>query len=300
MSEDILWVCEEKHKDIFEKFKNEKSIKLKHYDNRPLFIITHGYGSSFFDLLNVATRLSNLEFNVEIVILNAHCDNYSLSEMSYTKWSERLTEIYTANRKKYEDIYLIGFSLGALLSLDLAENYDVNGVITVSGYLGLEYSSTVSYLSDVLLKFKVEKVFRVIQVSEKAKHDVPHLKYLPLENVKMLEENANVVKRKISKLKTKRLHFHSVDDLVASFSEIEKISKKYSDLARVVTLNHLPHFMQFDIDNKIMVDMIIKYFEIDDSVTSESFSELENKLVESLDKGVYIVNESALDMLRKL
>jgi len=300
MSEDILWVCDEKHKDIFEKFKNEKSIKLKHYDNRPLFIITHGYGSSFFDLLNIASRLSNLEFNVEIVILNAHCDNYSPSEMSYTKWSERLTEIYTENRKSYKEIYLIGFSLGALMSLDLAENYDVNGVITVSGYLGLEYSSTVSYLSDVLLKFKVEKVFRVIQVSEKAKLDVPHLKYLPLENVKMLEENANVVKRKISKLKAKRLHFHSVDDLVASFSEIEKISEKYSDLAKVVVLKNLPHFMQFDIDNKIMVDIIIKYFDIDDSVTSESFDELENKLRESLNKGVYIVNENALDMLRKL
>ncbi|MGB3366663.1 MAG: hypothetical protein WBA54_04165 [Acidaminobacteraceae bacterium] len=300
MSEDILWVCDEKHKDIFEKFKNEKSIKLKHYNDRPLFIITHGYGSSFFDLLNVASRLSNLEFNVEIVILNAHCDNYNLSEMSYRKWSERLTDIYKANQKVYSEIYLIGFSLGALLSLDLAENYDVNGVITVSGYLGLEYSTTVSYLSDLLLKFKIEKVFRVIQVSEKAKYDVPHLKYLPLENVKMLEENANVVKRKISKLKTKRLHFHSVDDLVASFNEIEKITKKYSEVARVVTLNHLPHFMQFDVDNKIMVDMIIKYFGIDDLITSKSFDELEIELIESLDKGLYIVNERALDMLRKL
>ena len=300
MSEDILWVCDQKHKDIFDKFKKEKSIKLKHYDNRPLFIITHGYGSSFFDLLNIACRLSKLEFNVVIVILNAHCDNYSFTEMSYTKWSERLTDIYMECRRSYEEIYLIGFSLGALLSLDLAENYHVDGIITISGYLGLEYSTTVSYLSDILLKFKIEKVFRVIQVSEKAKNDVPHLKYLPLENVKMLEENANVVKRKISKLKTKRLHFHSVDDLVASFSEIVKISKNYKDLARVVTLNNLPHFMQFDVDNKIMVDMIIRYFDIDSSVTSKSFEELEDDLIASLDKGTYIVNENSLDMLRRL
>lgn len=300
MKEDIIWVCDDKHKDIFDKFRNEKSIKLKHYDNRPLFIITHGYGSSFFDLLNIAHRLSNLEFNVEIVILNAHCDNYSFDEMSYTKWSDRLNEVYKKNRENYKDIYLIGFSLGALMSLDLAENYEVEGVITVSGYLGLEYSTTVSYLSDILIKFKIEKVFRVIQVSEKAKHDVPHLKYLPLENVKMLEENANVVKRKISKLKTKRLHFHSVDDLVASFSEIDKISRKNLDTAKVVTLNHLPHFMQFDVDNKIIVDMIIKYFKIDDSITRESFEELEIKLIESMDKGMYIVNDNALKMLRNL
>lgn len=300
MKENIQWVCDDKYKDLFDKFKNEKSIKLKHYDNRPLFIITHGYGSSFFDLLNVASRLSNLEFNVELVILNAHCDNYTFSEMSYTKWSSRLKEVYLENKENYKDIYLVGFSLGALMSLDLAENYDLSGVVTLSGYLGLEYSAPVSYMSELLLKFKIEKVFRVIQVSEKAKLDVPHLKHLPLENVKMLEENANVVKRKFGKIKTRRLHFHSVDDLVASFSDIEKLSNRYKELARVVKLNNLPHFIQFDLDNKIIVDMIIKYFDIDNVGVSETFEELEAKLIESIDHGKYIVNEKSLAMLRNL
>ena len=300
MVNDIVWICEEEYLDIFEKYKKNKSIKFKHYDGRPLFIITHGYGSSFFDLLNIAHRLSNLEFNVEMLILNAHCNNYEAAEMSYRKWSSRLHEVFLENRDKYEDIYLIGFSLGGLMSLELAEEYDVKGLVTVSGYMGLEYSTTVSYLSEILMKFRIEKVFRILQASDNAKEKIPHLKYLPLENVKMLEENANVVKRKISKIKAKRLHFHSSDDLVASYGEIYNISKKYEDLARIVKLEGLPHFMQFDVDNKIMVDMIIRYFDIDSSISYESFEDLELKLIESLEKGAYPVNEHAINMLRNL
>lgn len=299
MENEIVSVIPVEYKEVFENIKGRSSIFFDGDPRKPLFIITHGYGSSFFDLLNLAGRLVKDGFNVELTVLNAHCDDYMDKEMSYKKWYSRLEEIYLESKKKFDDIYLIGFSLGGLLSLDLAERHQVSGVTGVSCFLGIDHSGYFNVVSNLLSVFNVKKVFRFLQASENAIPHIPHLKMLPTSKMKMLIENGKVVKRRKSLLDCKSLFFHSKDDIVASMHEIDTFRRTFGSNSKLVVLEELPHFLQFDVNPEIMKDMILNYFGLVPQDQKQDIEALEEALKESINKGEYIVDEEVVENLKQ-
>lgn len=299
MENEIVSVIPIEYKEVFENIKGRSSIFFEGDPRKPLFIITHGYGSSFFDLLNLADKLIKEGFNIELTVLNAHCDDYLDKEMSYKKWYSRLEEIYLDSRKKFDEIYLIGFSLGGLLSLDLAQRHEVAGITGVSCFLGIDHSGYFNVVSNLLSVFNVKKVFRFLQASEMAVPHIPHLKMLPTSKMKMLIENGKVIKRRKGLIECKSLFFHSKDDIVASMHEIEVFSKHYGVNSKILTLEDLPHFLQFDIDPIIMKDIILNYFELVPHDQKKDIKTLEEALRDSVSKGEYIVDKDMVEYLKQ-
>lgn len=298
MENEIISVISEEYQEAFDNIKGRSSIFFEGDPRKPLFIITHGYGSSFFDLLNLASKLVIDGFNVELTVLNSHCDDYMDKEMSYKKWYSRLEEVYLDAKKRFDDIYLIGFSLGGLLSLDLAQRHQVSGVTGVSAFLGIDHSGYFNIVSNLLSVFKVKKVFRFLQASENAVEHIPHLKMLPTSKMKMLIENGKVVKRRKALLECKSLFFHSKDDIVASFIEIQGFSNNFGENSKVIELEELPHFLQFDVDPITMKDIILNYFDLVTFDQKKDLSELEVLLKNNIKKGDYIVADEIVESLK--
>ena len=137
----------------------EPKIKL---DKNPLLLLLHGYGSNEEDLFSFSAELPNEYFVISArapfdmmqgsyawYAINFDADSAKFSDMEQAKASrdmiaafiDQLIRTYPINAN---DVTLIGFSQGSILSYAVALSYPkkVQRVIAMSGYLNTEMAVT--------------------------------------------------------------------------------------------------------------------------------------------------------------
>lgn len=143
-------------------------------DKNPLLLLLHGYGSNEADLFSFASELPG-----EYYIISARAP-YDLQYGSYAwyainfdadqnKFSDNdqardsrdvianfIDELVTNYPIDANDVNLIGFSQGSILSYAVALSYPekINKIVALSGYLNLEIA-TEDYLKNNLSKLKI-------------------------------------------------------------------------------------------------------------------------------------------------
>jgi phospholipase/carboxylesterase len=148
----------------------EPKVKL---DNNPAIILLHGYGSNEEDLFSFATELPDEYYVISArapydmmygsyawYAINFDADENKFSDLDQARSSRDLiAEFIDECVSKYaidaENITLIGFSQGAILSSAIALSYPekVNKVAALSGYLNVEIASE-DYLKNNISKVK--------------------------------------------------------------------------------------------------------------------------------------------------
>ncbi len=101
------------------------------------FVICHGYGGSPFNTRPLGDFLHGLGHSVIGVRLPGH--GTSIEDMNnsrYIHWREHLERIYLEERGRYRHLFLVGFSMGGTLSLDIAarnaDTFRPAGIVTIS------------------------------------------------------------------------------------------------------------------------------------------------------------------------
>ena len=101
----------------------------------------HGLTGSPFEMKKFGKFISNNDFDVYGVCLPGHGDNQAeIYTVTYKEWinfaSDKLEELY----KQYDEIFVAGLCLGAVLSLYLGEKYKekIKGIISLSTTLYLD------------------------------------------------------------------------------------------------------------------------------------------------------------------
>lgn len=127
-------------------------------EKAPLIILLHGYGSNEEDLFSFAPELPDEAYIVSLraphtlmynayawYAINFDADENKFSDMHQARESRemimRFIEDFTEkNPVDSEDITLMGFSQGAILSYAIAISYpeNIRRVVAMSGYLNLE------------------------------------------------------------------------------------------------------------------------------------------------------------------
>tara|TARA_R110001606_G_scaffold18340_5_gene69178 strand:+ start:805 stop:1452 length:648 start_codon:yes stop_codon:yes gene_type:complete len=130
-------------------------------ENPPLLILLHGYGSNEEDLFSFASELpkqllivsARAPFNMDFggyswyeITLDANNEKFSNLEearQSLSKISSFIDYIKTTYKTDPNNIFLLGFSQGAILSYALSLNFPnkVNHVIALSGYINTDLVS---------------------------------------------------------------------------------------------------------------------------------------------------------------
>lgn len=98
-------------------------------------LIIHGYTGGPYEVDPLAAYLKeNTNWQVEVPTLPGHGKNLSLTEenVSHERWIQAAEQKLQAMLEKYEDLYLIGFSMGGMIASYLAAKYQVTKLVLLA------------------------------------------------------------------------------------------------------------------------------------------------------------------------
>lgn len=96
-------------------------------------LLIHGYMGTPFEMEPLAAPLEDLGLAVRLVTLPGHDSSADeFRRTGFPEWAARAEEEYDRLAAEYDDIIVIGFSLGGALALRLAEERRPRGVVTLA------------------------------------------------------------------------------------------------------------------------------------------------------------------------
>lgn len=101
--------------------------------NETAVLLLHGLNSNPSMWQEYAAFLANKDITVYAPLIAGHGTSvFDLEKTTYKDWIKSTEEAYLSLQNKYENVYVVGMSLGGLLTLDLAAKYNLNGIIVLN------------------------------------------------------------------------------------------------------------------------------------------------------------------------
>ena len=116
-------------------------------------LLIHGFTGSPAHMRYLGQSLNDKGYTVKGLLLPGH--GTSLKQMEKTNsrdWWTKVESEYQELREKYDRVYVLGLSMGGILSLLLAQEYDVDKVVPIAAPIKLQ--DKLAYLTPILKYFK--------------------------------------------------------------------------------------------------------------------------------------------------
>lgn len=95
-------------------------------------IMFHGFGGGIFELEPLKDKLNN-DYTCFCEAIYGHNDKGKINNnIKYTDWLEYAQKTYHKIKEQYDEICIVGFSMGALLALHLAYTYDLQAIVCIN------------------------------------------------------------------------------------------------------------------------------------------------------------------------
>lgn len=96
-------------------------------------LVIHGFGGNTQEVQPLGTALTDQGYQVIIPQLAGHTGKKAdLKQVGYRQWLESAREALHTLQARCDVIYLIGFSMGGLIAIQLGLNYPAAGVVTIN------------------------------------------------------------------------------------------------------------------------------------------------------------------------
>lgn len=96
--------------------------------------------------------------------------------------------------------------------------------------------------------------------SKNSTREIGFHKYIPLQAVEPIFRESSRVKKMACHIRCPVIFFHSIDDKVARYTDTAAFCSALNEYGRMVTLQQLDHFIQFDIPPAKIRDIVVYYF----------------------------------------
>jgi len=193
--------------------------------NEITILLLHGFTGSPYELKDLARFLNQFGYSVEVPLLPGHGTH--VENLNRVKWEDwkHAAETHLQNlQNRHEIIFVGGLSMGAVLSLHLAANYDFRGVIAMSG--ATKIYDWKSYLAPIFQYF----IHKIPKHNKFKKGYHPALGYqeYPVSGVVQLQKLLRFVQKELPQVSMPALIMHSVQDLRSPIKNSKKIFHKIS------------------------------------------------------------------------
>lgn len=96
-------------------------------------LIIHGYTGGPYEVNPLAKYLEqHTNWYVVVPTLPGHGENLTLENASYRKWLKAAEKSLRELKDEYDEIYLIGFSMGGMIAAYLAAKYNVDKLVLLA------------------------------------------------------------------------------------------------------------------------------------------------------------------------
>lgn len=236
----------------------------------PACLLLHGFGGSPYDLKPLAQALATHDRTVLAPCLAGHCGE-SVREMrkaSQHEWLEGARGAFERLRKGHRAVDIVGFSLGGLLALDLANESSVRRVVLINPYTHVTYRWF--YILPVrrwqgLLGIFIPYVRKIRpgQINDPAGRDryQPSYMHVPIRSYAELTELSDSVWDTTGSVDKPLFFIYSMGDIVSSPSRMADYSRKLCTGAddRVLRLERSNHVLLYDYDRNEIVSSVLEF-----------------------------------------
>ncbi len=197
------------------------------------------------------------------ILLDGHGKGVrEFSATSMKKWKKQVEDIMDLLYKKYDNIYLVGHSMGTLLSLDISSKYadKIRKMFLLAVPLRL-FLKPVSAVNSFKLIFKITSADNPMDVASKKAHSVAHdampwyyLGWIPryLELFALIRK----VRNRIENISVPCYAFQSKRDEMVAFSSIKYLQKNKN--IKTYVLENSMHFYYDKKDYKLLLNTVKK------------------------------------------
>ncbi|MDD3419553.1 MAG: alpha/beta fold hydrolase [Candidatus Gastranaerophilales bacterium] len=254
--------------------------ELKHPNNPGRAVLLfHGMTGSPFEMKKYAKHLFQNGYDVYGYCLPGHGDHpqdiYSVSWQDWISFSE---EKYTALRSKYDDFFLGGLCLGAVIALNLAQNHkDITGLIGLSTTLYLDgwtipwyYNSMIGIALHTILRYyytfperepygiKNEIIRR--KMSSLMKKNTVAMDNYPMSCIYELLKLSEVTRKNIDKVDLPVLLIHSVEDDLTSDKSAKFVYDNISSVQKeMILLDNSYHLVIYDNEKELVFNKSVEF-----------------------------------------
>jgi len=230
-------------------------------------LLVHGLGCGPIQMRELAEDLREWGFTARGILLPGHCgDTDGLALSTLHDWREKVETEYLRLKAEYKEITVIGFSLGALLTLQLALHHPIEKIVLMGTPLFLirEYLpiNVLIGVCKIFLK-KVKTWKRRCYMASEAHTGYLHQpinSHYPLQTLHEIKQIIQAIKPRLKHIKSAALIVHSKKDMIAAPASAKYLIKHLGSAdKRLVWLERSHHLVMYD-DEKDVVFGAIKEF----------------------------------------
>ncbi len=226
-------------------------------------LAVHGYNGYSTDLLYVGKMLNQQGFTVSIPRLPGHGTNASdFHETGSDDWLRHITDCYFNLRAEYKTVYLLGFSMGGLLALQLASRFNIERMALISPSI-INTKWTIKLTP--YLKYFIKKQER----DWNDKSPDPDRIFLANEYWKWHYIKMGAELLKLQNRTKKILPLVSCDTMIIVSEKDEAVPVRAADFIferissstkKTLILDNSPHVSTLGPEKKLIVEYLVKWF----------------------------------------
>lgn len=170
-------------------------------------LLIHGFTGSPAHMRYLGQYLNQVGYTVRGVLLPGHGTTLAdMEETDSSDWYAKVEKEYKSLQAENENVYVLGLSMGGTLALLLAQNYEVDKVVSIAAPIKLQDKT--AYVTPLLKYFKR---FREWPETDKDKYDIGY-SGVPIASVPELLKLIKRAKQNLDRIDCPSLIIQSSDD----------------------------------------------------------------------------------------
>lgn len=258
---------------------NDKSFNyIKEVNNRAVLLF-HGLTGHPYEMKFFGKALSKEGFDIYCPVLPGHCCGINkVKEYLWTDWADFALTQFDKLKRRYDEIYVSGLCLGAVLACLVAEERkNVAGICGLSTTLFLDgwempwYKFLIPFGLITVMRFfyvfpearsygiKNEKISH--RISNTAKDNSSLLNCVPMVCFEELFKIAKYTMDNAENIKAPILLFHSEEDNLTSIKSSDFMYKNVSsEIKKYIRLKNCYHVITLDNEKEYVAQKTIEFF----------------------------------------
>ena len=237
---------------------NVRTKEFFYRGNRTGVLLIHGFTGTPSEMRYLGDYLGDQGFTVKGILLKGHGTSFEdMSQSNHRDWIRSAVEGYQSLKKECDEVFVVGFSMGGILALYLARNFDIQGVACLAtpilignkrAYARHVQKLILSFVSKERVKGKDPSIIGYTRAPAKCilslfniisyiKQQLPYI-YKPILIMQSYGDgtvnprSANIIYRRIGSEDKSIIYLHESDHVITCDCEKERVFKEVESFIR--------------------------------------------------------------------
>ena len=232
--------------------------------------IIHGYTGSTFEMHGLGKFLASNGFTAVGELLPGHGTSVKdCNSKSYRDWIDAVEKGYDQLAREFQEVFVIGFSMGCTLAFHLALTRNVPGLVIMAPAM-YKFKSRKVYFSPIVCHFKEYEVKRFKTPSD---DQLPKFGYsvYPLKAGREVLKLTFRIRRQLHKVMAPAIVMHSTADISAPYENGPRVYDAVgSEDKQFITFNRSTHMLMYDRDKEAVWDATFQFVQDHSKVLTDA------------------------------